>query len=165
MRRNLRRNYKRRQKQKEKPSAKSFLSDIQEIAMAIDNIKKVVNLPGMKSILTSLYGEKRYAEQLLAKNYPRIARRTAKELNTGGRKGKREKEMVSPPASAPAIEPTTKGEKIARGWRYAGAIKKNYSNNPAIAKMSKAEIRGEYKKFKRGLKTRVPGIVFYNPSP
>jgi hypothetical protein len=110
----------------------------------------------MKSVLTSLYGERRYAEQLLAKNYPRIAKREARPPAA-----KKDRQ----PLPSVSVERTTKGEKIARGWRYANAIKKNYSNIPAVANMSKAQIRGEYKKFKRGLKTRVPGIVFYNPSP
>ena len=85
--------------------------------------------------------------------------------------------MAAPPKSAggkgpkaPATPPqpqerTTKGEKIARGWRFAEAIKENYGNDPVVAKMSKAQIRGEYRKFKRGLKTRVSDIMWYNPSP
>lgn len=139
-----------------KPSADSILGDIREITRAINSIKKIVNLPGMKSVLTSLYGERRYAEQLLAKNYPRIAKREIRSQMA------RKNKQALPPTPT---ERTTKGEKIARGWRYADAIKKNYSNIPAVAKMSKAQIRGEYKKFKRGLKTRIPDIAFYNPSP
>ena len=139
-----------------KPTADSLLKDMKEIAKAIKAVRRIANLPGMKSVLTSLYGERRYAEQLLAKSYPRIAKREARPTAAGKDK------QARPPVSA---ERTTKGEKIARGWRYAGAIKKNYTNIPAVAKMSKAEIRGEYRKFKRGLKTRVPDIVFYNPSP
>jgi hypothetical protein len=158
VRRNIRRAQK-RQPSKEKPSARSILKDINEITRAIASVKKVVNLPGTTSLLRSLYGEKMYAEHLLTKSFPRRVKRWRKETM------KTRSTTESKPSSHPATERTTKGEKIARGWRFAGAIKKNYRNDPAIAKMSKAEIRGEYRKFKRGLKTRAPGIVFYNPSP
>lgn len=140
-----------------KPSSSSILNDIAAISKAIRAVKKVTNLTGSRSILTSLYGEKRYAENFFKNNYPRLAE--AKGLAA------RQKEAIRKPEVAEAIERTTKGEKIARGWRFAGSIKENYSNDPVIAKMSKAEIRSEYRKFRQGKKTRLSDIVWYNPSP
>ena len=135
-----------------KPSAESLQNDIRQIRKAIASTRKVTNLPGMRSVLTSLYGEKRYAEQLLVKHYPRSTPRSILGKRTGRVEQQHRKR-------------TTKGEKIVRGWRQAKAIKKNYGNDPVIAKMTVPEIRGEYRKFKRGLKTRVPDIMWYNPSP
>jgi hypothetical protein len=139
-----------------KPSSTSIQGDIREITRAISTVKKVANLPGMKSVLTALYGEKRYAQHMLAKNYPRLTAPT----KSAGRKGPK-----VPAAPRLQQERTTKGEKIARGWRFAEAIKENYGNDPVVAKMSKAQIRGEYRKFRRGLKSRVSDIMWYNPSP
>ena len=139
----------------QKPSADSLLKYIREITRAINTVKKIANLPGVKSILTSMYGERRHAEQLLAKGYPRKVRRTRTAIQHGAR-------MRKP---SPPMDRTTKGEKIARGWRFANAIKQNYGNDPVIAKMTKTQIRSEYRKFRRGLKTRVSDIMWYNPSP
>ena len=138
-----------------KPSRVSIQNDIRELTRAINTVKKVANLPGIKSVLTTLYGEKRFAEHLLTKNYPRLA----------AAKSARSSTPKLPAAPSQTTGRATKGEKIARGWRFAEAIKENYGNDPVIAKMSKAQIRGEYRKFKRGLKTRVSDIMWYNPSP
>lgn len=140
-----------------KPPSESILKDIDAISKAIRSVKKVVNLAGRRSILASLYGEKRYAENLLRKNYPRLAKSRGI--------ASRQKETIGKSKAAETFERTTKGEKIARGWRFAKAIKENYGNDPLIAKMSKADIRREYRKFRQGKKTKVSDIVWYNPSP
>lgn len=139
-------------KESSKPSVRSLQEDIRQIKRAIAATKKVANLPGMRSILTSLYGEKRFAENLLQREYPKL---------TGIRASSKESKHFQKKQG----KDSTKSEKLKRGWRFVDAIKKNYSNDPTIAKMSKKQLRSELKKFREGRESRVPDIAWYNPSP
>lgn len=150
---------------KKKPSVDSLLKDIGNTTTAINVIKRMSHLPNKRRFLTALYGYRRHAERLLATNNPRIGRRVTGRPGTKTSRKVGEETERSPSPASPVTERTTKGEKIARGWRQARAIKKNYGDDPVIAEMTVPEIRREYTKFKRGLKTRVSDIMWYNPSP
>lgn len=140
-------------KQPRKPTPKSLLDDIREVKKAIVTVKKVQNLTGARSILTALYGEKRYAENLLRTK--RLVKSDKAAKLTVSKKRIEEKVKGI----------TTKSEKLKRGWRFIDAVKKNYSNDATIAKMSKKQLRSEFKKFRQGRESKVPDIAWYNPSP
>lgn len=149
------------------PTASSLVDDIREINRAIANLKKVANMTGMRSILTSLYGEKRFAENLLRTKYPKLVRARSgnAEKNAVWMKQAASRRRSRRTPTIPITITTTKSQKLKRGWRFIDAVKKNYSNDPTIAKMSKKQLRSEFKRFRQGRKTRVPDIAWYNPSP
>lgn len=86
-----------------------------------------------------LEGEKSYVKQQLKSQRPR--KETAKERQRKLAKAQRMRKV-----------------KNERGWRYFGAIAKNYD-------LDVRKVRSEHTKKRKGLKTSISDIIWKNPSP